>query len=160
MLSYLTPTLLLLFSVSLFSLGGLNHVSAETETSGSELTENTESKLKIGLGGGIQFGGLFGGQFGYVVNDHKTYASVGVSGLGVGYNYALSNDFSIGVNISFFVPGVALAAGSTVNLNYHFENVFQKGWMVGIDAGRIARVGGFADNSSNNIVFISGGYIF
>jgi len=145
MVSHLKHTLLLLFSVSLFSLGGLNHVSAETETSGSELTETTDSKLKIGVGGGIQFGGLIGGQFGYVVNDHKTYASVGAGGLGVGYNYA---------------PAVALAAGSTVNLNYHFETVFQKGWMVGIDVGRIDRLGGFVDNSSTNIVFISGGYIF
>ena len=157
----LKPVLLILLSVvCLLSLSGFNLASADTESTDSEIAETTDSKFKTGLGVGLQFGGLIGGQIGYVVDDHKTYVSVGAGALGVGYNYALSNDFSVGANFSLLIPGMAIAAGASVNVNYHFGTAHQNGWMVGFDIGRIDRLAGFDDESSMNIVFISGGYIF
>ena len=138
----LKPVLLILLSVvCLLSLSGFNLASADTEATDSEIAETTDSKFKTGLGVGLQFGGLIGGQIGYVVDDHKTYVSVGA-------------------NFSLLIPGMAIAAGASVNVNYHFGTAHENGWMVGFDIGRIDRLAGFDDESSMNIVFISGGYIF
>ena len=77
---------------------------------------------------------------------------------GIGYNYALSNKVSIGVNLSASLLQLALV--QTVNANYHFGSTFKRGWMIGVDIGRVDRLGGFIDNDSNAIVFISGGFRF
>jgi len=78
--------------------------------------------------------------------------------LGIGYNYAVSSKVSVGANYSVFLIALAVATGPTVDVNYHFGSTSGRGWVAGVDFGRGQF--GFDDNSSTNIAFISGDFVF
>jgi len=118
-------------------------------------------KFKFAIGSGLQYAGLFGAQFNAASNNHKLYFSLGFGGLGGGYDYAVSNNVSVGVNYSRVFALFVTTSLASVNINYHFSSAFERGWVLGFDVGRTDSSGLLEDAfESLNFLFISAGYKF
>ena len=131
-----------------------------TFSKASDNNSNFFSDIHYTIGGGLQFGGLFGAQFDFNNGTHKGYLSIGLGGAGVGYDFAVSDNISIGVNYTGLFIFFSFATAATVNINYHFGSTFKRGWVLGLDVGSLERIFGFDDNTRTNIGFISVGYRF
>jgi len=143
--------------LSLVLLFSANTVSAQSNVS--------NTKYKFGLGFGLQYSGFIGTQFNLINGNHKGYLSVGFLGLGAGfgggYDYAVSNNVSVGVNYSGLFIVFAESYITSLNANYHFGSTFNKGWTLGIDAGRRSGRNLLSgDSRSDAVAFFSVGYRF
>jgi len=100
-----------------------------------------------------------------LVWGYKFYLSAGAGGIGAGYDFAFARNLSVGANYTRFFLVFATADFASVNINYHFNSHFKRGWVLGLDViwlrsvtlfGTIDSEGG----SSRVQPFISVGYRF
>jgi hypothetical protein len=113
------------------------------------------------MGVGIQYSGLVGYQISTKNNAHRFRGSVGLLGIGAGYDYFLSPKWSLGGTYT-----KTLRTIYSVNINYYVDTPI-KGFNFGLDIGKMpsedASGAGFTrtkDKSSKNIIFLSIGYAF
>ncbi|MFT5543797.1 MAG: hypothetical protein ACI97K_002775 [Glaciecola sp.] len=93
---------------------------------------------EFSLGHGIQYSGLAGIQVASKGDNHNFRASVGIIGLGIGYDYFLNDQFSIGGSTF-----VGFEDGTALNFNYYPSGYDQGRWMLGLDIGRVKEGIGF-----------------
>ena len=127
----------------------------------STVSANTEKPLvrhAHAVGFGAQYSGLAGYQINSIYNRHKVYFSIGFIGFGGGYDYAISNNVSIGAS---FTRILELANIATLNVNYHFGSAFGSGVVIGLDLGVNRSQSIFSGESNfSRYSFISVGYRF
>ena len=126
-----------------------------TQIIGIAKAADEELKFGLGIGGGIQYAGFIGARLNWGGSRHNVYGSVGFLGIGFGYDYAISKQVTLGLNVS--VPAVAITYGA--NVTYHFNAALAKGWHVGIDLLRFDN-DSFVSDDLDSAVFISIGYRF
>lgn len=84
------------------------------------------------FGHGIQYSGLAGIQVASKHDNHNFRASVGIIGLGIGYDYFLNDQFSIGGSTFR-----GFEDGASLNLNYYPSGYDQGKWILGLDIGQV-----------------------
>ena len=119
-------------------------------------------QIDNGVGFGVQYGGVLGYQLSYTQSQSKYRASVGLIGASLGYDYYLSDTFSMGATYTISGRNV-----SSLNINYVPSGYTNNGWIFGIDLARIdgQSAGGSSfflrkEKKSKNIIFFSAGYKF
>lgn len=141
------------WGLALLFLCATNTASANTEKEGP--------RFQLGVGSGIQYAGIIGAQAGWIIGRHKLYFAGGVPAVGVGYNFAVSRKITLGVNFSYLSLILASSNFNTININYHFNAAFEKGWVIGVDYGRENSLNLVSGGSgTGDTLFISGGYRF
>lgn len=86
----------------------------------------------FGVGAGIQYGALLGGQGSYLFGNNKVRFGLGYAGYALGYERFLSSKYSLGVQYfanQFFV-------GGALSLNYLVGASRTRGWVLGLDIYR------------------------
>ena len=114
-------------------------------------------------GGGFQYGGLIGAQGSAYEDAHRFRAAIGLIGIGIGYDYLLSENLSIGITGGGMVP---FKDAKLLSLNYFFSGNYKEGWQIGLDIGKVSIANCIifcpdgTDYSNTDILFLSGGYTF
>ena len=114
-------------------------------------------EVKHSAGFGLQFSGLVGYQISSIIDQHNFRASAGVIGVSVGYDYFISDNFSIGATYTGTIRNV-----SSINFNFYSSWYQNEGGFFGIDVGQM-RGGsglGFSSPRDKNILWLSAGYRF
>jgi hypothetical protein len=113
------------------------------------------------MGVGLQYSGLVGYQISTKNDAHRFRGSVGLLGIGAGYDYFLSPKWSLGGTYTQTFRTIY-----SVNINY-YDNTPIKGLNFGLDIGKMPNEGASGDGftrikgrSSKNIIFLSVGYAF
>ncbi len=122
----------------------------------STATKAEEFTFSAGLG--YQFGGVLGIQSAYVKNDARYRLSLGLLGATAGYDYALNEHVSFGLQLGWIVG----AEGAGININYFPNSTFDDGFVVGLDFLYTTdpEFPFVKDNEPNSAVLFSIGYQF
>jgi hypothetical protein len=114
------------------------------------------------VGHGIQFGGLVGYQLSYKESQNNLRGAVGLFGASLGYDYYLTDTFSLGVTYT-----ASTRNATSININYTPWGYLNKGLVIGIDLAHIQgqQASGSSfflkrEKDSKNIVWLSVGYKF
>ena len=108
-------------------------------------------------GSGLQYGGIVGYQISSTDDKNNFRASLGLVGAAVGYDYLVTDKFSIGTTATWTLRNTYSA-----NFNY-YPSGLQKGWQFGLDLGYMpsdGRDGFFSSSRSRKVSWISIGYKF
>lgn len=98
------------------------------------------NSVDFGLGAGVKYGGVLGGQVSLSHKRNNIRAALGLFGGSVGYDFKILNKFSVGLTygeISWVYENVA-----ALNFTYHWSGEYNKGWNIGLDLGRARRSSG------------------
>ncbi|MEI5637781.1 MULTISPECIES: hypothetical protein [unclassified Pseudoalteromonas] len=99
------------------------------------LAANT-SYADISVGSGYQYGGMVGVKYAHVSENHVTFASLGVVGGAVGYQYALSTDKKHLVGVTAGSEVLTSEDGfAALTYNYYTQGVDSPSWTWGASAG-------------------------
>ena len=88
--------------------------------------------LELSIGHGIQYSGLIGIQSALIRENHSFRGSIGLIGLGVGYDYFINDNVSLGGSLTYTVRSI-----HSLNATYYFSGHTQKGFRLGIDIGQM-----------------------
>ena len=122
----------------------------------STATKAEEFTFSAGLG--YQFGGGLGVQSAYVNDDTRYRVSLSLLGATAGYDYALNEHVSFGLQLGWIVG----AEGAGININYFPNRTFDDGFVVGLDFLYTTdpEFPFVKDNEPNSTVLLSIGYQF
>jgi len=111
---------------------------------------------EFAVGGGLQYGGVFGVQAGYRIGNSKLNFSAGAVGLGLGIEQLVGSRVSVGYQ------GVVVAAveGHGIFLNYLIPKDGGSMWKLGIDYLLRTELLLNQSSSRDDIVLVSMGYRF
>lgn len=90
----------------------------------------------VSVGAGYQYGGALGVKYSQVHDKHIVYASAGLIGAALGYQYVISSDRRH--TVGFAVGGEVLTSEKgflALTYNYFSENIDQSGWTFGGSIG-------------------------
>ena len=111
---------------------------------------------------GLQYGGILGYQLSYKEAQSNFRAAAGIIGASLGYDYYLTDNFSLGATYTLSSRNV-----TSLNINYTPSGYLHRGWVLGIDLAYIdgQRAGGGSfflqrEEESKNVVWLSAGYKF
>ena len=114
------------------------------------------SELNHSAGFGLQYAGLVGYQISSTTGKHNFRGAIGIIGAGIGYDYLVTDHFSIGASQTFTIRTV-----TSINLNYYPAGSILNGWQIGLDFGHMPDSGGgdgfFNTNVEKNVTWISFG---
>lgn len=105
-------------------------------TAGIALLGASFSYADISVGTGYQYGGALGVKYANVSGDHVTYASLGLVGGAVGYQYVISADSKHAVGVALGSEVLTSEDGfAALTYNYYSNGVAHPGWTMGASAG-------------------------
>lgn len=111
------------------------------------------------LGIGLQYAGIVGYQLSFTNETHRFRGALGLIGVSVGYDYLLTNNWSLGATYTQTIRSVY-----SINFNYYLNNP-NEGMRFSLDLAHMpdenSNSSGFlATNGSKSAVFLSAGYAF
>jgi len=96
----------------------------------------SQAKNQWSTGIGYQYGGLLGGQYGYIDGDNKYFISLGLVGGAIGYERVVSENSKHTVGIMTGAAEEVAQDGFLLLIyNYHFSTLQDNGWLAGINIG-------------------------
>jgi len=122
--------------------------------------QSKSNGISHSTGIGLQYSGVLGYQISSTTEEHNFRGSIGLFGIGAGYDYLATDNFSIGVTATF----ITLQTGS-INFNYYPSGKSNSGWQIGLDLGHIANLKSsddvlFDNHNDNDFLWVSIGYKF
>lgn len=114
--------------------------------------------LNHAVGSGLQYSGIVGYQVSTVDQQNNFRASIGLVGVGVGYDYFVNDKFSVGTSLT-----LTIRPTGSLNFNYYPKGYKQDSWRIGLDYGYMPaddHNGFFSSTKDNEIVWFSVGYQF
>jgi hypothetical protein len=109
-------------------------------------------------GTGLQYSGLVGYQISTTKQQNNFRASIGLVGVGVGYDYFVNENFSMGTSLTLLFRNTA-----SLNLNYYPKGFKQDSWRIGLDYGYMPaddHDSFFSSTKDKEVVWFSIGYQF
>ncbi|MFQ3197247.1 MAG: hypothetical protein ACI8R9_000637 [Paraglaciecola sp.] len=126
------------------------------------IPQASSNPLEHGVGIGLQYGGILGYQLAYHEAQHNFRAAAGLIGGSFGYDYYLTDNFSLGATYTLSVRNA-----SSLNINYIPSKDKNSRWIFGIDLAHInsqrSSGSGFflkQEKESKNVMWLSAGYKF
>ena len=116
-------------------------------------------EINHSVGIGLQYSGIFGYQISIDNVNHRFRGSIGLVGVGIGYDYFISPKWSLGVTLTETIRTV-----HSININYYATSQIE-GFRFGLDLGHMPNAGDegygyFISEGSKNVVFAGVGYTF
>ena len=118
--------------------------------------QSTETSQSAGFG--LQYGGVLGYQISSTKEKHNLRGALGLVGASVGYDYMVTDHFSVGTTATF-----TIRTTTSLNFNYYPEGNISDSWQIGVDFGHMSDTDGdgfFATDGKKNVIWLSLGYRF
>jgi len=121
-------------------------------------SESANRRWTVGLGAGIQYGGVLGVKGSLGLGKTHINIALGAVGISAGIEYSLANKWTIGAQ-TFSVLGVH---GTGVFVNYLFSGQTVSSWLFGIEftPNTDLVIYGSRQEDNSNLVTLSVGYHF
>lgn len=96
----------------------------------------SQAQNQWSAGLGYQYGGLIGGQYGYIDGDNKYYVSFGLVGAALGFERAISANKKHTLGVTSGINELSAEDGFLhFTYNYHFNELALNGFQIGVSAG-------------------------
>jgi hypothetical protein len=117
---------------------------------------------EFSIGHGIQYSGLVGAQAAWKNENHNIRASLGLIGAGIGYDYFINDEVSLGGSLTKTITTIY-----SLNATYYLSGNAQQGFRIGLDVGRTngdidwpSLSGSTNESETRTIAWFSVGYQF
>ncbi|CAH9054834.1 hypothetical protein PSECIP111854_01455 [Pseudoalteromonas sp. CIP111854] len=91
---------------------------------------------QVDIGAGYQYGGALGAKYSLVQGEHTVYASLGLIGAAMGYQFVFSNNNKHAIGIAVGSEVITSEKGfAAFTYNYYSQGVSASGWVLGGSVG-------------------------